>query len=193
VAAASIWALAAGYCWRRCANWASSDWWGVDIEQAALRSAAAMLRAMLLERATLLRGSLWEPVGAARFDIVVANLPHFAATEPSDPDRSPYWSMGGVDGRHLLDPFLAGLGMHLADDGVALITHNAFVGVDRTEAILLEQGLVSRGVLATTVPLHPAKTALLKAAVRARFTGAGISRLGPYEFADVQILEIRRA
>jgi release factor glutamine methyltransferase len=138
VAAASIWALAAGYCWRRCANWASSDWWGVDIEQAALRSAAAMLRAMLLERATLLRGSLWEPVGAARFDIVVANLPHFAATEPSDPDRSPYWSMGGVDGRHLLDPFLAGLGMHLADDGVALITHNAFVGVDRTEAILLE-------------------------------------------------------
>jgi hypothetical protein len=33
----------------------------------------------------------------------------------------------------------------------------------------------------------------LKAAVRARFTGAGISRLGPYEFADVQILEIRRA
>jgi release factor glutamine methyltransferase len=194
VAAASIWALAAGYCWRRWANWASSDWWGVDIEQAALRSAAAMLRAMhLLERATLLRGSLWEPVGAARFDIVVANLPHFAATEPSDPDRSPYWNMGGVDGRHLLDPFLAGLGMHLADDGVALITHNAFVGVDRTEAILLEQGLVSRGVLATTVPLHPAKTALLKAAVRARFTGAGISRLGPYEFADVQILEIRRA
>jgi hypothetical protein len=101
--------------------------------------------------------------------------------------------MGGVDGRRLLDPFLAGLAVHLADDGVALITHNAFVGVDRTEAILLEQGLVSRGVLATTVPLHPAKTALLKAAVRARFTGAGISRLGPYEFADVQILEIRRA
>jgi Methyltransferase small domain len=93
---------------------------GVDIEQAALRSAAALLRAMhLLERARLLRGSLWEPVGTARFDIVVANLPHFAATEPSDPDRSPYWSMGGVDGRHLLDPFLAGLGMHLADDGVA--------------------------------------------------------------------------
>ena len=146
---------------------------GVDIEQAALRSAAALLRAMhLLERARLLRGSLWEPVGAARFDIVVANLPHFAATEPSDPDRSPYWSMGGADERHLLDPFLAGLAMHLADDGVALITHNAFVGVDRTEAILMEQGLVSRGVLATTVPLHPAKTALLKAAVRARFTGA---------------------
>jgi release factor glutamine methyltransferase len=167
---------------------------GVDIEQAALRSTATLLRAMhLLERARLLQGSLWEPVGAARFDIVVANLPHFAATEPSDPDRSPRWSMGGVDGRHLLDPFLAGLAMHLADDGVALITHNAFVGVDRTKAILMEQGLVSRGVLATTVPLHPAKTALLKAAVRARFTGAGISRLGPYEFADVQILEIRRA
>jgi release factor glutamine methyltransferase len=167
---------------------------GVDIEQAALRSTATLLRAMhLLERTRLLRGSLWEPVGAARFDIVVANLPHFAATEPSDPDRSPHWSMGGVDGRRLLDPFLAGLAVHLADDGVALITHNAFVDVDRTKAMLVEQGLVSRGVLATTVPLPPAKTALLKAAVRTRFTGAGISRLGPYEFADVQILEIRQA
>ncbi len=167
---------------------------GVDIEPAALHSTATLLRAMhLLERATLLRGSLWEPVGAARFDIVLANLPHFAATEPSDPERSPHWSMGGADGRRLLDPFLAGLKAHLAENGVALITHNAFVGVDRTEAILLEHGLVSRGVLATTVPLHPVKTALLEAAVRARFNGAGICRLGPYEFADVQILEIRRA
>ena len=43
------------------------------IEQAALRSTATLLRTLhLMERVRLLRGSLWEPIGAARFDIVVA-------------------------------------------------------------------------------------------------------------------------
>lgn len=166
---------------------------GVDIDPAALRVTEALLHDMLLlERSRLLEGSLWQPVGAARFDIVLANLPHFAATEPSDPDRSPHWSMGGADGRRLLDPFLAGLGEHLSDAGAALITHNAFVGLDRTEAMLAPQGLRARVVLATTVPLHPTKTELMHAEVRDKYTGAGISRLGPYEFVEVQIVEIRR-
>jgi release factor glutamine methyltransferase len=166
---------------------------GVDIDPAAIQATEALMREMgLLERTRLLLGSLWEPVGDERFDIVVANLPHFAATEPSDPDHSPYWSMGGPDGRLRLDPFLAGLGAHLKDDGVAFITHNAFVGSDRTAAMLAEQGLVSRSVLSTTVALHPAKTILLQPEVRERFMDAGISRVGPYEFADVHILEIRR-
>lgn len=167
---------------------------GVDVDAAALASAETLLRDMhLAERATLLFGSLWEPVGEARFDIVLANLPHFAATEPSDPDRSPYWSMGGEDGRRLLDPFLAGLGAHLTDAGVALITHNAFVGLDRTQAALAPQGLRAHPVLATTVPLHPIKSTLMRPDVRARYMGMGISCLGPYEFVDVQILEIGRA
>ncbi len=165
----------------------------VDIDPAALEATRALLAEMdLLASATLLQGSLWEPVGEERFDIVLANLPHFAATEPSDPDRSPHWSMGGADGRRLLDPFLAGLGTHLTAEGVALITHNSFVGVKRTRAALARQGLTARPVLATTVPLHPVKTELLQPEVRAKYTGAGISRLGPYEFAEVQILEIRR-
>ena len=167
---------------------------GVDIDPAAIQATDGLLRGMgLLDRTRLLLGSLWEPLGAERFDVVVANLPHFAATEPSDPDRSPYWSMGGADGRRLLDPFLAGLSAHLRDDGKAFITHNAFVGRARTEAMLAGQGLAARAVLSTTVPLHPTKTALLRPEVRARYTGAGISRVGPYEFADVQILEICRA
>lgn len=167
---------------------------GVDIDPGAICAASALLDDMRLrDRATLLEGSLWQPVGAARFDIVVANLPHFAATEPSDPDRSPYWSMGGADGRRLLDPFLVGLGAHLCNTGVALITHNAFVGFDRTEAMLASQGLMVRRVLSTTVPLHPTKTELLCPKVRAKYTGAGLCQFGSYEFAVVDILEIRRA
>jgi release factor glutamine methyltransferase len=166
----------------------------VDIDPAAIRATESLLRGMgMLGRTRLLLGSLWAPLDGEKFDVVVANLPHFAATEPSDPDRSPYWSMGGTDGRRLLDPFLAGLSAHLHDDGAAFITHNAFVGRATTDAMLAAQGLVAHAVLATTVPLHPTKTVLLQPEVRARYTGAGLSHVGPYEFADVQILEIRRA
>lgn len=167
---------------------------GVDIDPAALEATRRLLRGMgLLDHARLLQGSLWEPVGDERFDIVVANLPHFAATEPSDPEHSPYWSMGGADGRRLLDPFLEGLAAHLTDDGAALMTHNSFVGFEHTEAMVAPQGLRARTVLSTTVALHPRKTELLEQEVRARYSGAGISQFGPYEFADVQIVEIRRA
>jgi len=167
---------------------------GVDIDPAAVEASRTLLRSLdLLDRAQVLEGSLWEPLADARFDIVVANLPHFASTQPSDPEHSPYWSMGGSDGRCLLDPFLAGLGAHLSDDGVALITHNSFVGLDRTTAMLAVQRLAVEPVLSTTMALPPAKIALLEPAVRRRYTGSGICQLGPYEFVDVQILEIRRA
>ena len=69
---------------------------------------------------------------------------------------------------------------------------NALLGMVETEAMLAEQGLVTRSVLSTTVALHPAKTILLQPEVRERFMDAGISRVGPYEFADVHIFEIRR-
>jgi methylase of polypeptide subunit release factors len=167
---------------------------GVDIDPAALNETERLLDDLgLLARTRLLEGSLWQPIGDERFDIVLANLPHFAATEPSDPEHSPYWSMGGHDGRRLLDPFLAGLAAHLSDQGKALITHNAFVDLARTEAMLARQGLTVHSVLSTTVLLHPVKMMLLQADVRSRFTGSGISHIGPYEFVDVHILEIGRA
>jgi release factor glutamine methyltransferase len=93
---------------------------GVDIDPAALRATEGLLSGMrLMARTRLLQGSLWEPLGAARFDIVVTNLPHFAATVRSDPERSQYWSMGGADGRCLLDPFLTGVEAHLEAGGVS--------------------------------------------------------------------------
>jgi len=166
--------------------------YGVDIDPDAVRATRRLLAQLgMLERAQIFCGSLWEPLGNERFDVVAANLPHFAATQPSDPGHSPFWSMGGADGRQLIDPFLAGLRDHLRDTGVAFITHNVFVGMEKTEAILRKHGLAARPILSTTTVLHPVKSALLNPRVRASYTGAGISRLGPYEFADVQILEIR--
>lgn len=166
--------------------------YGVDVDPEAVHATERLLAGLgMLDRARLYCGSLWEPLGDTRFDIVTANLPHFAATEPSDPHRSPFWSMGGADGRMLLDPFLAGLRAHLRDSGVALITHNVFVGMERTETILHANGLAARSILSTTSILHPVKSALLASEVRASYEGTAIRRLGPYEFVDVQILEIR--
>lgn len=167
--------------------------YGVDVDPDAVHATERLLAELgMLERARLFCGSLWEPLGDTQFDIVTANLPHFAATEPSDPHHSRYWSMGGADGRMLLDPFLAGLRRHLRDSGVALITHNVFVGMERTEAILRADGLAARPILSTTSILHPVKSALLATDVRASYEGTAIRRLGRYEFVDVQILEIRQ-
>jgi release factor glutamine methyltransferase len=168
--------------------------WGVDIDPAAIRAAGRLLRDMgLIDQARLLQGSLWEPVGDERFDLVVANLPHFATTEPPDPEHSPYWSVGGEDGRRQLDPFLLGLADHLRDDGVAFITHSEFVGIDRTRELLAAHGLAARVALSTSVLLHPVKATFLVPEVREKYLGAGLSRIGPYEFSDVVILEIRHA
>jgi release factor glutamine methyltransferase len=166
---------------------------GVDIDPDAVQASDSLLRSLgLIERAQLRQGSLWEPVGDETFDVVVANLPNFASTEPSDPDHSRYWSMGGADGRGLIDPFVKGLGSHLRENGVAFMTHNVFAGLAETDDMLARQGLSARAIIATTTILHPMKSALLCPDVRAKYAGVAINRLGPYEFTDVQVLEIRR-
>ena len=166
--------------------------YGVDIDPAAIAASERLVRELgLLTRTRLLQGSLWEPLGDEQFDVVVANLPNFAACQPSDPDRSRFWSMAGRDGRKLIDPFLAGLRAHLCDSGIAFMTHNVFAGLAETEDILARHGLSAQVILATVTVLHPVKSALLDPDVRASYSGSAINRLGPYEFADVQVLEIR--
>jgi release factor glutamine methyltransferase len=166
--------------------------YGVDIDPDAIAASEWLLGQLgLLERTRLLQGSLWEPLGDEQFDVVVANLPNFAATEPSDPNHSRFWSAGGANGRQLIDPFLAGLRPHLRDNGVAFMTHNVFAELTETEDTLACHGLSARAILATVTVLHPMKSVLLNPDVRARYAGNAINRLGPYEFADVQVLEIR--
>jgi release factor glutamine methyltransferase len=166
--------------------------YGVDIDPDAIAASERLVRELgLFERTRLLQGSLWEPLGDEQFDVVVANLPNFAACRPSDPDHSRYWSVAGPNGRKLIDPFLAGLGDHLRETGVAFMTHNVFAGLEETEDVLHRHGLSARAIMATVTVLHPVKSDLLNPDVRTKYTGSAISRLGPYEFADVQVLEIR--
>lgn len=166
--------------------------WGIDIDPAAVHAARRLMQTLgMTDRAQVLVGSMWEPLKDERFDVVVANLPNFAATKPSDPDHSPYWSMGGADGRRWIDPFLAGLRPHLHDNGVAFMTHNVFAGIPQTEAVLARSGLTARVINTTTTMLHPMKSALLSDEIRAKSDGTALTRIGAYEFAEVQVLEIR--
>ena len=167
---------------------------GVDMDPDALAAARALLASEGLgDRARLLHGSLWDPLAGAAFDVVAANLPQFAAEAPADPEHSPYWSSAGADGRRLMDPFLAGLGAHLAPGGAAFVAHNVFLGRDRSEAIVAAQGLSCRAAAATWVLLHPAKAAMLDPGIRRAGAAAGLRRVGGYEFAAVEVLEIRKS
>ena len=91
---------------------------GIDIEEDAVASGMLLLEELGHgEVAEFHQGDMWLPVGTRCFELVVANLPHFPMHDSAIPGRLPTWSAGGVDGRRLLDPFLAGLGDHrdLAD------------------------------------------------------------------------------
>ncbi len=167
--------------------------YGVDIETEAVESAAALLSDLGFEdRANIVQGDLWEPLEDRRFDLIVANLPHFPTMAAGYSDRFPGWSHGGRDGRRLLDPFLEGLPRHLASGGRALITHNAFVDIERSRRMLRPHGLELRTAYKTTVYLPREKSVSITPEVLARCEGHTIHYHGAYAFGEMHIVEIGR-
>ena len=164
---------------------------GIDIEEDAVTSGMLLLDELGHgEAAEFHLGDMWLPVADRRFDLIVANLPHFPMTDSGVPGRLPTWSAGGADGRCLLDPFLEGLPRHLAAGGRAVITHNAFVGLERSRKILAGLGFALRVALTTLVNIPDAKLDRMTRTVLGAEEGRTIHRYGPYAFADVHIVEI---
>ena len=141
-------------------------------------------------RSQVHHGSLWQPVAGRRFDLIVANLPHSALKGHEVHGRYPTWSAGGPDGRRLLDPFLTGLGDHLAVKGRAILTHNGFVGLDLSREIVAAQGLALRVVTSVLVVIDQKKLALMTPSVLRAEKGKSIHLYGPYAFADMHVVEI---
>jgi len=167
---------------------------GIDIEEDAVTSGMLLLDELGHGKvAEFHQGDMWLPVGDRRFDLIVANLPHFPMTDGAEPGRRPTWSAGGADGRSLLDSFLERLGEHLVPDGRAIITHNAFVGVERSREISARSGFDLRVVLTTLVNVPDPKLARMTQSVLRAEEGRSIHRYGPYAFADVHIVEIAAA
>jgi methylase of polypeptide subunit release factors len=166
---------------------------GIDIEEDAVASGMLLLAELGHgEAAELYLGDMWLPVAGRRFDLIVANLPHFPMERSDIPGRLPTWSAGGVNGRALLDPFLEELDAHLVAGGSALITHNGFVDLDRSREILARHGLALHVALTTLVCIPDDKLSRMSAGVLAVQDGRTIHRYGPYAFGEVHIVEIAR-
>jgi methylase of polypeptide subunit release factors len=164
---------------------------GVDIESEAVASGALLLRGLgYRDNVEMCHGDMWLPVGGRRFDLVAANLPHFPMESIEFAGRRPSWSSGGPDGRRLLDRFLLGLAAHLAPDGRAIITHNAFVDLELTRVMVERDGLSLRLAMTALVHISSEKLALMTRSVRYSEEGRSIYRYGPYAFAEMHIVEI---
>ncbi len=167
---------------------------GVDIESAAVAASARLLRTLGHgDDAQIHRGDMWAPVIGRRFDLIAANLPHFPMMPGACDGRLPSWSCGGPDGRSLLDRFLTGLGMHLAPRGRAVMTHNAFVGLDPSRALVARSGLSLRIAMTLLAHIPSERLALMTPGILGAEEGRSIYRYGPYAFAEMHIVEIARA
>ncbi|SHM66457.1 methyltransferase [Roseibium suaedae] len=134
-----------------------------DVEQDALDAVSASFSRLGQgpTEFSCLNGPLWQPHGKRRYDVILANLPHFPTPSLTLPGRLPTWSMGGADGRKMLDPFLEGLTGHLAPGGLAAFTHNRFVGIDQTRTFLEARGMSLQTCCETIVHLSPLKVSAL--------------------------------
>jgi methylase of polypeptide subunit release factors len=163
---------------------------GIDIENEAVVSGTLLLRELGYGNAEFHQGDMWRPVAGRRFNMIAANLPHFPTMCGGFPDRLPSWSSGGPDGRALLDPFLKGLTAHLAPGGRAVITHNAFVDLELSRAIVEQCGSSLRIAMTTLVYVASEKLNLMTPSIRDEEDGRSIHRYGPYAFAEMHVVEI---
>lgn len=167
---------------------------GVDIEEAAVAAGRRLLHGLGHgARLEMLRGDMWRPVAGRRFDVIAANLPQFPMKPVRYAERLPSWSSGGLGGRRLLDPFVEGLAEHLAPGGRAIITHNGFVDLDKTRAMLARDGLSLRVATTLLVSFPDEKVALMTPSVLRAEDGRTIHRCGPYAFGEMHVVEIGAA
>jgi release factor glutamine methyltransferase len=106
-------------------------------------------------RVEALRGSLFEPLGARTFDLIVANPPYVPTVDDGPVRGAARAWEGGGDGRHLLDLLIDGLPSHLAPGGRVLIVHSSLCDEARTVAALADAGINAETVAEETAPLGP--------------------------------------
>jgi methylase of polypeptide subunit release factors len=162
---------------------------GIDIEQDAVDASSLLLAGLGHDNAEFLRGDMWRPVAGRRFDVIVANLPNSPHEQVSIAGRPPNWSAGGRDGRRLVDAFVAGLAAHLVPGGCALMTHNSYIGLERTREGALAQGLSFDVRLSILVYVPEEKLALMTPGIVQSEEGRSLHSFGPYTFGEIHIIE----
>lgn len=168
---------------------------GVDIEAQAIAASRHTLAPATDAgvAVNVTQGHLYDPFKGQRFDMILANLPQFPMYDNAVGSRLASWSAGGTDGRRQLHPVLHGLCAHLAPTGQAIITHNAFVGLDATRELLREYDMSLAVVDRFMTPLSRAKAAAIAAPVLDREIGHTLHRFGDVLFAEVAVAHITRS
>jgi release factor glutamine methyltransferase len=164
---------------------------GVDIEEDAVLASQRLLTDLGHgDKAEFHVGDLWQPLGSRRFDTILANLPHFPMNDGTVPGRRSTWSVGGPDGRRLLDRFIDELPQRLQPGGRAIITHNGFVDTALSRLLLASHGLKLAVLHSILVPLAEEKMARVSKALIESETNRSLHQYGPYSFGEVHIVEI---
>ena len=166
---------------------------GIDLEQAAIDATKALLvREGLSAKAQLACGDMWstDAVQGQKYDFVISNLPQFACERVPEDGHLPSWSAGGLDGRRVVDAFLTGLPEHLAQNGLAVITHNIFLDLIKTQVLLSRSGLLARVAHSVSIPLSLEKSQCIHPDVLKCDNGRGVRRVGDCWFVDFDVLEI---
>jgi release factor glutamine methyltransferase len=162
-----------------------------DLDHDALAIAgASLLRVAPAARFDLRHGSLWEALpDGSQFDLILANLPNFPAEAIVNDGRRATWSVGGVDGRGAIDPFLAGLPQRLGPGSVAIFTQNRCVGLQTTLDKLHANGLVGAVRASALVPIGPEKMAALSSVYS---EPSGIVEVAGFVFLGVDLIVAQR-
>ncbi|MDP9200123.1 MAG: peptide chain release factor N(5)-glutamine methyltransferase [Pseudomonadota bacterium] len=103
----------------------------VDISEPALAVARGNAGRLALANLQFLAGNWFEPVAAARFDVIVSNPPYIAAGDPAlgELAHEPRVALvAGDDGLRALETICAGAGSRLASGGCLLVEHGATQG-----------------------------------------------------------------
>lgn len=163
-----------------------------DLEIAALSAARSCINSVkdATQNIEYLHGPLWEPYDNQVFDLILANLPHFPGKNVTLTGRLPTWSSGGSDGRKLLDPFIEGITRHLTINGLAVFTHNRFVGLDKTRDKLKGLDLTMSIDHEALIFIPTMKAAYLTNGVDGY--GDDIVNIGRYTFGRVDLIIARR-
>jgi release factor glutamine methyltransferase len=126
----------------------------VDVSRRAVACAALNARLNGV-RVRALRGDMFAPVGARRFDLIVANPPYLpGAVDGPARGAARAWE-GGGDGRRLIDRLCAEAPAHLTPFGELLLVHSSICGEDETVARLAAGGLAVQVLDRRRGPLGP--------------------------------------
>lgn len=163
---------------------------GVDVSPEAVAASVDLLAFEAPDcKISVRQGDIWAGVAMEeRFDLIVANLPHFPSGKTIGDERPPTWSGAGSD---LLLRYLDGLPNYLGDSGVAYMTLSDIVGAQHIFSRIGQLGLEYEVVFTWTA----AETKERMQALRddwARQDVTSLRSYGGYHFLHSRILKITK-